>query len=89
MVLKDLMEFMFLQQQGNISNLLIIIAYNNDNKINYVISRPDLIDPALLRPGRLDKSLLCDIPTFEERIEVCYCLELHHRLIIILHIFNA
>lgn len=25
-------------------------------------SRPDLIDPALLRPGRLDKSLLCDMP---------------------------
>ena len=26
-------------------------------------SRPDLIDPALLRPGRIDRSLLCDMPT--------------------------
>ena len=26
-------------------------------------SRPDLIDPALLRPGRIDKILLCDIPS--------------------------
>ncbi|KAF9510428.1 hypothetical protein BS47DRAFT_1347980 [Hydnum rufescens UP504] len=30
-------------------------------------SRPDLIDPALLRPGRLDKSLLCDMPNAQER----------------------
>lgn len=35
-----------------------------------VSSRPDLIDPALLRPGRLDKSLLCHMPTTEERLEV-------------------
>src|SRR5271169_2317073 len=33
-------------------------------------SRPDLVDPALLRPGRLDKSLLCDIPTFDERVSI-------------------
>lgn len=34
------------------------------------ISRPDLIDSALLRPGRLDKSLLCDIPDSAERKDV-------------------
>ena len=33
-------------------------------------SRPDLIDSALLRPGRLDKSLLCDMPDVDEREEV-------------------
>ncbi|KAH7034802.1 ATPase [Microdochium trichocladiopsis] len=33
-------------------------------------SRPDLIDPALLRPGRLDKSLLCDFPNQEDRIDI-------------------
>ncbi|CUA69999.1 Peroxisome biosynthesis protein PAS1 [Rhizoctonia solani] len=33
-------------------------------------SRPDLIDPALLRPGRLDKSLLCHMPTSKERREI-------------------
>ncbi|KAG8958543.1 Peroxisome biosynthesis protein pex1 [Tulasnella sp. 419] len=33
-------------------------------------SRPDLIDPALLRPGRLDKSLLCNMPDEQERLEI-------------------
>ncbi|CCL98466.1 uncharacterized protein FIBRA_00464 [Fibroporia radiculosa] len=33
-------------------------------------SRPDLIDSALLRPGRLDKSLLCDMPDEQDRKEI-------------------
>ena len=33
-------------------------------------SRPDLIDPALLRPGRLDKSLLCDFPDAADRVDI-------------------
>ncbi|KAF8252818.1 AAA-domain-containing protein [Wilcoxina mikolae CBS 423.85] len=33
-------------------------------------SRPDLIDPALLRPGRLDKSLICDLPDREDRLDI-------------------
>jgi len=37
------------------------------------ISRPDLIDSALLRPGRLDKSLLCNLPDFSERKDVNEC----------------
>ena len=37
-------------------------------------SRPDLVDPALLRPGRLDKSLLCDVPTLDERVSILQAL---------------
>lgn len=33
-------------------------------------SRPDLVDAALLRPGRLDKWIALDIPTMEERKEI-------------------
>ncbi|KAF0982030.1 hypothetical protein FDP41_011891 [Naegleria fowleri] len=33
-------------------------------------SRPDLIDAALLRPGRLDKSVCCDLPSEQEREEI-------------------
>ena len=39
----------------------------------YVIgatSRPDTIDPALLRPGRLDTMAFCDFPDREERLEI-------------------
>ena len=37
-------------------------------------SRPDLIDPALLRPGRLDKSLLCDMPSLKDRVDILQAL---------------
>ncbi|KAI9814791.1 MAG: Peroxisome biosynthesis protein pex1 [Pycnora praestabilis] len=37
-------------------------------------SRPDLIDPALLRPGRLDKSLICDLPSYNDRVDILQAL---------------
>ena len=37
-------------------------------------SRPDLIDPALLRPGRLDKSLICDLPSLDDRVDILLAL---------------
>jgi ATP-dependent 26S proteasome regulatory subunit len=33
-------------------------------------SRPDLIDPALLRPGRLDRMVHCGLPSAAERAQV-------------------
>ena len=33
-------------------------------------SRPDLVDPALLRPGRLDKSILCPMPGEQDRLDI-------------------
>lgn len=40
-------------------------------------SRPDLIDPALLRPGRLDKCLHCPLPDEPERLEILLALSAH------------
>ncbi|KAG5188486.1 P-loop containing nucleoside triphosphate hydrolase protein, partial [Tribonema minus] len=33
-------------------------------------SRPDMLDPALLRPGRLDRQLYCGFPSAQERLEI-------------------
>ncbi|XP_026395273.1 peroxisome biogenesis protein 1-like isoform X1 [Papaver somniferum] len=33
-------------------------------------SRPDLLDAALLRPGRLDRLLFCDFPSRRERMDI-------------------
>lgn len=33
-------------------------------------SRPDIIDPAILRPGRLDKHIYCPMPEQEDRLDI-------------------
>ncbi|XP_074114978.1 peroxisomal biogenesis factor 1 [Cotesia typhae] len=43
-------------------------------------SRPDLLDPALLRPGRLDKALLCPLPQEHDREEILKVLCKQHNL---------
>jgi transitional endoplasmic reticulum ATPase len=42
----------------------------SDVKIITATNRPNLIDPALLRSGRLDKLVLVDIPDFKARIKI-------------------
>ncbi|CAJ2668834.1 unnamed protein product [Trifolium pratense] len=36
----------------------------------FAATRPDLLDAALLRPGRLDRLLFCDFPSWHERLEI-------------------
>ncbi|KAH3901599.1 probable Ribosome biogenesis ATPase RIX7 [Saccharomycodes ludwigii] len=33
-------------------------------------NRPDMIDPAMLRPGRLDKTLFIELPNSEEKLDI-------------------
>lgn len=39
-------------------------------------NRPDILDPALLRPGRFDRQVTIDLPTLRDRVEI---LKLHSR----------
>ena len=49
----------------------------NDNVIIVAATnRPDILDPALLRPGRFDRTVTVDLPTLENRIAI---LQIHAR----------
>jgi proteasome regulatory subunit len=47
-----------------------------DVKIIGATNRVDILDPALLRPGRFDRHIEVPLPTFEERLEI---LKIHSR----------
>lgn len=56
-----------------VNTLLTELDGLNDRQGIYVIgatNRPDMIDPAMMRPGRLDKTLYIELPTAEERLEI-------------------
>ena len=56
-----------------VNTLLTELDGLEDRQGVYVVAatnRPDAIDPAMLRPGRLDKPLLVDLPTEGERFEI-------------------
>jgi cell division protease FtsH len=42
------------------TNVIVIAATN----------RPDVLDPALLRPGRFDRRVMMDLPDIDERVEI-------------------
>ena len=56
-----------------VNTLLTELDGLDARKAVYVIAatnRPDMIDPAMCRPGRLDKLLYVDLPTADERVEI-------------------
>ena len=56
-----------------VNTLLTELDGLNDRKGVYVVAatnRPDIIDPAMIRPGRLDNPLFVALPTSSERVEI-------------------
>lgn len=56
-----------------VNTLLTELDGLGDRRGIYVIgatNRPDVIDPAMLRPGRLDKPLFVDLPSAAERVDI-------------------
>lgn len=56
-----------------VNTLLTELDGLDSRKAVYVVgatNRPDMIDPAMVRPGRLDKLLYVDLPTPSERVEI-------------------
>lgn len=56
-----------------VNTLLTELDGLDARKSVYVIAatnRPDMIDPAMVRPGRLDKLLYVDLPSADERVDI-------------------
>jgi ribosome biogenesis ATPase len=56
-----------------VNTLLTEMDGMQGRKLVFVIAatnRPDMIDPAMLRPGRLDKALYVDLPNQQERVSI-------------------
>ena len=59
-------------------NQILVEMDGFDNKTNVIViaatNRPDVLDPALLRPGRFDRQVVIDLPDIKDRQAI---LELH------------
>ena len=55
-------------------NQILVEMDGFDTTINVIViaatNRPDVLDPALLRPGRFDRRVVMDLPDIEERLAI-------------------
>ena len=61
-------------------NQILVEMDGFDTETNVIViaatNRPDVLDPALLRPGRFDRRIVLDLPDIKDRIEL---LEVHSK----------
>ena len=64
--------------------LLLVEMDGFDNSQNVIViaatNRPDVLDPALLRPGRFDRQIVVDVPDIKGRLGI---LKVHTKKVII------
>ena len=67
-------------------NALLVEMDGFDNSQNVIVlaatNRPDVLDPALLRPGRFDRQIVVDVPDLKGRLGI---LKVHTRKVVINH----
>ncbi|CAF1009947.1 unnamed protein product [Rotaria sp. Silwood1] len=67
-------SFMSNSEEEHTLNQLLVEMDGLESKSNVIVlastNRPDVLDKALLRPGRFDRHILIDYPTLPERIEI-------------------
>ena len=55
-------------------NALLVVMEGFDNSQNVIVisatNRPDILDPALLRPGRFDRQIMVDVPDYVGRLGI-------------------
>ncbi|MFL2983394.1 MAG: ATP-dependent zinc metalloprotease FtsH [Candidatus Neomarinimicrobiota bacterium] len=67
-------------------NALLVEMDGFDNSQNVIViaatNRPDVLDPALLRPGRFDRQIVVDVPDIKGRLGI---LKVHTKKVIVNH----
>ena len=67
-------------------NALLVEMDGFDNSQNVIVlaatNRPDVLDPALLRPGRFDRQIVVDVPDLKGRLGI---LKVHTKKVVINH----
>ena len=65
-------------------NALLVEMDGFDNSQNVIVvaatNRPDVLDPALLRPGRFDRQIVVDIPDIKGRLGI---LKVHTKKVVV------
>jgi len=65
-------------------NALLVEMDGFDNSQNVIViaatNRPDVLDPALLRPGRFDRQIVVDVPDYKGRLGI---LKVHTKMVVV------